>query len=355
MSDIIGKLALLGISVAIAVVIGALVWFIHRHLLKMYSGKVSEQHNRQLIMIGVSVLALVLAVLVMPVGDEMRGQLLSFLGILLSATIALASTTIVGNAMAGLMVRSLRSFHIGDYVTVGEYFGRICSMDLLHVEIQTEDRDLTTLPNLYVVTNPVTVLRESGTILHVEVSLGYDIPRQKIEAALIDAAERTGLEKPFVQIRHLGDFSVSYRVAGLLTDIDKLIATRRHLRANTLDALHDSGIEIVSPNFMVTRQLNNGQQIVPTVSRNEPEVEDLADPDELVFDKARQAEELEQLKQGYTESSQRLLEIEQELKDAGKGDERRPLSLEKKKLEAAMVRVARQIEALEADLRKEKK
>jgi small-conductance mechanosensitive channel len=216
MSDILGKLTLFGISVAIAFVIAALIWFVHRYLLKMYSGKVSEQHNRQLIMIGLSVLGLILAVLLMPVGDEMRGQLLSFLAILLSATIALASTTIVGNAMAGLMVRSLHSFHIGDYVTVGEHFGRISSMDLLHVEIRTEDRDLTTMPNLYVVTNPVTVLRESGTILHVEVSLGYDIPRQKIEAALIDAAERTGLEKPFVQIRNLGDFSASYRVAGLL-------------------------------------------------------------------------------------------------------------------------------------------
>ncbi len=355
MSDILGKLTLFGISLAIAVVVAALVWFVHRHLIRLYSGKASGQHYRQLMTIGVSVLGLIVAVLVMPVGDEMRGQLLSFLGILLSATIALASTTIVGNAMAGIMVRSLRSFHIGDYVTVGEHFGRISGMDLLHVEIQTEDRDLTTLPNLYVVTNPVTVLRESGTILHVEVSLGYDVPRKKVEAALIDAAERTELEKPFVQIRHLGDFSVSYRVSGLQTDIGKLIATRRRLRANTLDALHESGIEIVSPNFMVTRQLNNGQQVLPTVVHGEPEVQDLSDPDELAFDKARQAEELEALKQSYTESSQRLLELEQELKEAGQGEERRPLSLEKKKLEAAMVRVARQIEGLEAELREEQK
>jgi hypothetical protein len=336
-------------------VVAVLVYLAHMRLLKFYANKPSQQHYRQLIMICIWLFGLILSVLIMPVGDQMRGQLLAFVGILLSATIALSSTTIVGNAMAGLMLRSIRNCGVGDHITVGEHFGRISSMDLLHIEIQTEDRDLTTLPNLYVVTNPVTVLRDSGTILHVEVSLGYDVPRQKVEAALIDAAERTGLEKPFVQIRHLDDFSVSYRVAGLLTDIDKLIATRRHLPANTLDALHDSGIEIVSPNFMVTRQLNNGQQVLPVAVTGEPDVQDLPDPDELVFDKAKQAEELEALKQGYTESSQRLLEIEQELKDAGKGDERRPLSLEKKKLEAAMVRVARQIEALEADLREEKK
>lgn len=46
------------------------------------------------------------------------------------------------------------------------------------------DADLTTLPNLYLVINPVTTLRESGTVVGAEVSLGYDVPRQKIEQLL---------------------------------------------------------------------------------------------------------------------------------------------------------------------------
>ena len=231
MSELFNKLTLFGMSIGVVAVLGILVFVVQRYLLAAYANNPSQQHYRQLITIGIWLFALILAVLIMPVGDEMRGQLLGFLGILLSATIALSSTTIVGNAMAGLMVRSLRSFRVGDHIRVGEHYGRISNMDLLHVEIQTEDRDLTTLPNLYMVANPVTVLRESGTLLHVEVSLGYDVPRQNVEAALIDAAERTGLDTPFVQIRHLGDFSVSYRISGLLTDISKLIATRRTLRA----------------------------------------------------------------------------------------------------------------------------
>jgi len=332
-----------------------LVFVVHRHLLKVYVNSPSRQHSRQLIMVAVWLIALILAVLIMPVGDQMRGQLLSFLGILLSATIALSSTTLVGNAMAGLMVRSLRSFHVGDHVRVGDHYGRISNMDLLHVEIQTEDRDLTTLPNLYIVSNPVTVLRASGTFLHVEVSLGYDVPRQKVEAALLQAAEKTELETPFVQIRELGDYSVQYRVSGLLTDISKLVATRRKLRANTLDALHDAGIEIVSPNFMNTRVLADGQIIRPEGPQAETESNDHPDPDEVVFDKAKRAEELAELKESYTEQSQRLLEIEQELKKAGPGDERRPLTLEKKKLDAAMARAARQIESMEAALEQEKK
>ena len=333
----------------------AVIWFINVRVTASYANKPRFQQYWQLILIGLVLAGIVLATLLMPIGDEMRGQLLGFFGILASATIALSSTTLVGNAMAGIMLQWLRNWHVGDYIQVGDHFGRISVMDLLHIEIQTEDRDLTTLPNLYVVTNPVTVLRNSGTILHVEVSLGYDVPRKKVEAALIDAAERTeSLETPFVQIVSLGDFSVVYRVSGLLTDVTKLIGTRRRLRANTMDALHDAGIEIVSPNYMNTRTLHPETQVLPGREPVAPDNGDHPDPDQVVFDKAAQAEELAAMKQAYTEQSQRLLEIEQALKDAGPGEERRPLNLEKKKLEAAMARAVKQIEAAEAGLHKEK-
>ena len=355
MSDLLDKLTIFGSSAGIAVVVAVLIYVMHQRMLVYYANKPAQQHYRQLIMACVVLIGLILTVLIMPVGDEMRGQLLSFMGILLSATIALSSTTLVGNAMAGLMLRSLRNCHVGDYIKVGEHFGRISQMDLLHVEIQTEDRDLTTLPNLYLVTSPVTVLRDSGTLLHVEVSLGYDVPRQKIEAALLRAAEDTGLESPFVQIISLGDFSISYRVSGLLTDVSKLLTMRRKLRAAIVDALHDARIEIVSPNFMNTRALKPNAMVLPEASPQMESVDDEADPDAVVFDKAAQAEELEDLKRSYTEDSQRLLKLEQELKDAGQGDERRPLLLEKKKLEAALARLGRQIEQLNAELHEDKK
>jgi small-conductance mechanosensitive channel len=350
------KLALFGVSAGVLVVIVAAAWFVNQRLLGRTAAQPGEQHTRQIIMALIWLAAAILAVLLMPVGDAMRGQLLSFLGILLSATIALSSTTLVGNAMAGLMLKSLRNFRIGDYIKVGEYFGRISNMDLLHVEVQTEDRDLTTLPNLFLVTHPVTVIRSSGTILHVVVSLGYDVPRKKAEAALLAAATKTELlEKPFVQIRDLGDFSISYQVSGLLTDIDKLISTRRKLRANTVDALHDADIEIVSPSYMMTRALAPGHAVLPLrppVGQTEEEPEDGSNPDEIVFDKARQAEELELHKAQYTDMSQRLIELEQALKEAGPADEaaRRPILLEKKKLEAAMGRLAKRIAAADAAL-----
>jgi small-conductance mechanosensitive channel len=140
-------------------------------------------------------------------------------------------------------------------------------VDLLHTEIQTEERDLTTLPNMYMVTHPVRVLRSSGTILSVEVSLGYDVPRPVIEKLLIQAATDTGLESPFVQIRGLGDYSISYAIAGMLTEVKNLLQKRRELRARTIDALHAAGIEIASPAVLSVRQFPQQHVFTPPTCR----------------------------------------------------------------------------------------
>ena len=51
----------------------------------------------------------------------------------------------------------------GDFISAGDQFGRVTERGLFHTEIQTETRDLTTVPNLFLVTHPVTTVRSSGT------------------------------------------------------------------------------------------------------------------------------------------------------------------------------------------------
>ncbi|MCA9450059.1 MAG: mechanosensitive ion channel family protein, partial [Candidatus Omnitrophica bacterium] len=170
-------------------------------LLRRHSNLLQEQRaKRQVLMVLLTAVAVVLVTLSLPLDPETRNQLLGLLGLLLSGVIGISSTTFVSNAMAALMLRSVKSFRIGDFLRVGEHFGRVTEQGLFHTEIQTEDRDLTTLPNLYLVTNPTSVIRSSGTIVSATVSLGYDVPRMDIESCLLEAAQQTGLEEPFVQV-----------------------------------------------------------------------------------------------------------------------------------------------------------
>ena len=182
----------------------------HRSLLGERSKVGTEQRlPRQLALLGVTLFGLVLLVIALPLETETRGQVLSLAGIAFTAVLTLSSTTFVGNAMAGLMLRSIRSFRPGDYIRVDGSFGRVTERGLFHVEIQTVDRDLTTLPNTFLITHPVKVVRADGTIVSETVSLGYDVSRQRVEALLLQAAERTGLVEPFVQVTELGDYSVA--------------------------------------------------------------------------------------------------------------------------------------------------
>lgn len=288
---------------------GAIVFglrFGNQRLVGYFQGKPHLQFRRQLIQLAGVLVGILFLILFLPLGDTLRGQLLGLYGLIISATIALSSTTLVGNIMAGIMLKTIGSCRPGAYITVGDYFGRISEMDLLHVEIQTEQRDLTTLPNLYLVSNPVRVMHTSGTIIFVEVSLGYDVSRHQVERLLTAAAKDVGLETPYVQIRELGDFSVTYRVSGLLTEVNRLLDRRRELRAKTIDALHSAAIEIVSPTFMNTRGFDAEKTFMAGVEDDTVSGESEVSADALVFDKAEKAESVSRLREKLEETQARI-------------------------------------------------
>ena len=285
---------------------------------------------------------LVVTILALPIGDAAHGQLLGLLGLLVTGAIALSSTTILGNALAGIMLRAIRSFRPGDYVRVGEHAGRVSDLGILHTEIQTEDRDLTTLPNLYLVTTPVTVLR-SGTVVSATVSLGYEVSRVQVERQLIEAAKTAGLVDPFVEVIELGDFSISYRAAGFLTEIKHIITTRSNLRKAVLDSLHGAQIEIVSPTFMNQRPLTKDDRFVPPEVRIRPTQIEQA-PESRIFDKADAAEAKEKMQDELLAQQQVIADLQAQIAASGFEAERSELDerlrSEQKRLETLKTLIA---------------
>ena len=104
-------------------------------------------------------LGLVLFLLTLPLEKKTHKELFQLLALLITAVITLSSTTFVSNAMAGFMLRGMQSFRLGDFLRVEKQFGRVTERGLFHTEIQTEERALTTLPNLFLVSHPFTVIR----------------------------------------------------------------------------------------------------------------------------------------------------------------------------------------------------
>jgi hypothetical protein len=138
-------------------------------------------------------------------------------------------------------------------------------------------------------------VRASGTIISAEVSLGYDVGRADVADVLCKAAADSGLKEPFVHVRELGDFSILYRVAGLLENVESLISARSQLRESMLDALHAAAIEVVSPSFMNSRVYSVDKEFIPEPSRRRGKQKQTA-VEQIVFDKAADAASLEELK-----------------------------------------------------------
>lgn len=265
---------------------------------------------RQVILLVLSFIAVVSVVLTLPVSESTRNELLGLLGLVITAVVAFSSTTFVANAMAGLMLRAVKSFQLGDFIRVQGFFGRVTERGLFHTEIQSEDRDLVTLPNLFLTTQAVSVIRASGTIISCDLSLGYDVPYYRVEPLLKQAALDAGLRDPFIQILELGDHAITYKAAGLGVDVKQVLTLRTGLRKAILDQLHGADIEIVSPSFMNQRRLDASERFLSRPGPLIPE-EGVQPPEKGIFDKAERAEKIKLLRDELNQLKESLEDIKE--------------------------------------------
>ncbi len=260
----------------------------------------------------------------LPIDNFIKSSVFSLLGLFITAVIAISSTTFASNTMAGIMLRMIRHFRPGDFIEVGEHFGRVSEMRWLHTEIQTKNRNLTTLPNLYLVTNAVTVIPSDKALIDATLSLGYDVSHHDIEPILLSAAKKIGLTDAFVQVTELGDFSISYRVAGFWDNPKLLLTARSNLRKQVIDSLHSKGVEIVSPTFMNQRQYHRDEIFISEVKAYQERQNSKTEKSQ-VFDKAEIAEKIEMLK-----NQLQTLETEFKMAKENKNEEKQTNIAQKK-------------------------
>ena len=101
-----------------------------------------------------------------------------------------------------------------------------------------------------------------------------------------------GLSDAFVHVLELGDYTVTYRIAGFLSDVKTLFAAQSSQHRRVLDALHDTGVEIASPMLVGHRGLSESVPLIPRLDQavlSHKEEDESAPPSELIFDKAEEA------------------------------------------------------------------
>lgn len=249
----------------------------------------------------------------LPIAPAKQLEIVKFLAVLFSAGIALSSTTVLGNLISGIMNNTVKRFRIGDLIKIGDLHGRVTSKRFFHTEIQLEDSNFVSVPNLFVATHPVILTKKSKTVISTTVSLGYDVSRIKIEKCLLKAAKAAGLANPYVYITDLGDYSVVYKVHGFLEDSSKkYFSTTSQLNAMVLDTLHEAKIEIVSPSFMNQQQIDK-KLFIPK-AHTEKATQNQESPEHLIFADANKSLEIENKKDALLKIDKRIKDLKEKLK-----------------------------------------
>ena len=286
------------VLLATLVFTGGVLAFLHWFLLARHSELSAEKKlPRQLLMLLFTIIAVIMVVLALPVIESSRNQLLGLLGVLVSGVIAFSSTTIVSNLMSGVVLSLNKPFQTGDFIRCEGHEGRVTKKGLLDTEIQTRQRTLVHIANSFLISNPVDVILSSGTLISADVSIGYDVHHSIIEQHLQNAAVKAKLKDAFVHITELGNFAINYKVSGMLEDTKMMLTTQSALYAAILDELHVNGIEIMSPSIMTQRPSDPNNVFIPEYlaqshAHNHTQ-EKKVNQEDLVFDKAEEAEMLE--------------------------------------------------------------
>lgn len=343
LADIFNSLIEPGIILIITVIVLIINSIVFRRLKSVAS---DENIVKKTIAFTVVIIATVSFILSLPIEKSLKGQILSFLGIIISAGIALSSTTVLGNLIAGIMNNSMKRFKNGDLIKIGELQGRVVRRSIFHTEIQLEDSNFVTIPNLYIASNPVKLTRKTNTVISTTVSLGYDVPRTKIEEALKKAAEAAELNDPYVYITELGDYSVVYKIHGFLADTGKFFSTSSLLNAKVMDLLHEYKIEIVSPTFMNQRRVDE-KMFIPVVKKEKEPDKDEKSPEELIFNEALEAAEIEKKKENIIKLQERKEKLKTELKETKE-------SKRSETIKSSIERIDKLVEKIETSIEEQK-
>ncbi len=183
-----------------------------------------------------------------------------FLGLLVS----LGSSSAISNIVAGLVITYMRPFKDGDRIQIGDVSGVVIEKSLLVTRLRTLKNEEITIPNSSVLsgntTNFSAVARTEGLIIHTTVTIGYDVPWRDVQAALIEAATRTGNlrndKAPFVLQTSLDDFYVAYQLNVFTSEAEAVAPLYSELHQHIQDVFAERGIEIMSPHYRAERDGN---------------------------------------------------------------------------------------------------
>lgn len=190
---------------------------------------------------------------------------INVISLVFGAIIAFSSSSIIANAMGGIMILLMRPFRIGDIVRLSDVFGEVAEIRLIYTIIETEKRELVTIPNGKLINDVLVNFSKDQHIISSVVRIEYKIDRYTVEKHLLRAALDVNLIKPFVLITDLKPHYIGYEVRGILKNVGEIITIRSDLHKAIIDKFDAAKIQIMSPERMRVAIVKTKESDIPNV------------------------------------------------------------------------------------------
>jgi len=159
----------------------------------------------------------------------------------------------LGNAFAGLAIQSEKPFHVGQWVRIGDYDGRVAEVTWRATKLRTKAGNFVILPNNVVGKEAIVNYSEPSAPLRLEVEVGatYLVPPSQVKAAMMEALRHSSrvlaAPSPEVLLVAFDASAINYRARFWVADFGEDEVARDEVRTAIYYSFQRHNIEIPWP------------------------------------------------------------------------------------------------------------
>ncbi len=167
--------------------------------------------------------------------------------------VGFALQDVLGNLFSGISVHISPPFRIGDWIKVGDFFGRVVESNWRATTLRSADRDTFILPNNDIAKKDIVNMSQRPGFLYNDFSIGlsYEASPDQVRRSLLGACgqvrEICRSPAPRVYMEGFQDFSITYRIRYWFKDGHSPLAVRDQLTSRIWYRLKRDGITIPFP------------------------------------------------------------------------------------------------------------
>ncbi len=245
------------LAVALAVIIGWLVYIIFRKQIKRLQKqeKLEEQTARNLQRIVKIIIVLIIISMILVQFVEAIGLITSLFTLVGGTIIGFAAINTFGNAIAGIIIMTSRPFVAGDYLFYKDRMAEVHEIKLIYTILIDFDGIRISVPNQKLLSEEVEELSKKAIIRRrIKITADYNEDNKKVENVLLESTKSIpGIlndPKPFVAITDFQSFAVEYTLFVFIKEIKSILRIMAELRSSILATVHKYNIDISTPSLV---------------------------------------------------------------------------------------------------------